>query len=827
MLDQALPPDAPRDPAEILSEVAALPPAEFTLALELLPPQLQDLAVEMHETMRAERLRLLGDLARRLEQDKLAPIIRAKKPIDARMAEDDRQYYGLDRTASKPDRKGRASDGEEQIPPGLNLTAARTNTWTARVVNMTSSGSILPGNIVPTPKPSMDGRKPRPPAPTPAPTDPAAQFPSADGMLPDPRQMAGGPPPDAQFSAIDPQAAPQPDGSVLDETAEDEDAHYAASRMDKLIKDQFAECKLPKHLRKAASDFARYGIGVVCGPYEMRPKRTRFRPVKGDGFTVYEATPEAEVKPIWRRLNPRYFFPEMVSDIADAGFAFELMLTSKRELAELAKSPGFEDFADQFAELLDKDYKFELKGDIATNLMAWNSLSPAKEAIDGRIAVWRFFGHLDETDIVACGCEVPTTDPLAGPPLMEIWFADGKILRADTMVPEGSTRLPYYVATLFEIDDTMFGGGIPYAMRDGQASINSLWRAAQHNTSVSAGPQIGYQAGIAEPTDGDLRVRGPKTWRMTKEGKEIKDALSAILIPSHAEQYLKLLEMRIQLLDEEINLPLIAQGQPDAATPTSSGLTMQMRAASVAILNVGQNCEDGWITPIFESAYHYNMVNSKDESIKGDFDCVSRLVSDNVMREIKAQHLLVLQNMRKDDPNLDLRIKPDIFYPRLAVALEQDADMFYTEAEAKVAEAEKAKNQPPDPKLILAQLEQMKAEAEIKFRDMDRQLDHQERMRELDIREKEAQSRDFVARTQLEIKMAELQQNGAQKAQDVQAKMQAEAERELTKRAGLQTADAAKQRELGANLRLEAEKLAQRDAENALEVEVEKTPRLA
>jgi len=770
------------DPAALLDRIVTLPRDQFVAALQKLPPEMHATAVELHETLMQERLRQLKDLAERLQKEKLDPIIRAKRPIEQRWAEDDRQYYGFDRRPTeKPDRKqGSNQSSEEAIPPGLNLTASRTNTWTARIVNMVCPGSILPGDITPTPKPEM--------------VDPAT-------------------------------GQPMPDAEQVEKAA-----LAAASRMNKTIRDQFAECKVPKQIRVACPDLTRYGTGIMSGPEQRLPRRTKFKPIQGEGFTVYEAVRESRPKPTWRRINLRYFFPEMVEDIADAGYCFELMLLTKRELSDLRKQPGFEAFAEAFEEILNPDYKAEIRGEIATNLTQWNSMSPAKEAIENRLAVWRFFGHIDRKDMEACGHTPAEDDEGASqePPLMELWFTDGKILRADTLIPDGTTRLPYYVTKLFSVDDTMFGGGIPYAGRDAQASINSLWRAAQHNASVSAGPQIGYQDNIGFPTDGDYRVRGPKTWRITAPDKKIDDMLSILLIPNNAAQYLELLQLRMQMYDEEINLPLIAQGQPDAATPTSTGLTMQMRAASVAILNVGQNCEDGWVTPMFESAYHYNMLHNDDPSIKGDFDCVSRLVSDNVMREIKAQHLLVLSQMKRDDPDLAMRLKPELFYPRLATAMEQDPELFRDEDEVVEAQKKAAENQPQDPKLLMVQLETQKLQMEMEARTRDRELDHIEKMRELDIREREAETREAVASRQLEIKLAELAQSADKTVAEIQASLGIESERERTKQTKIAADAAMGQHKAGMQARIEAEKLAQREAENALEVQVEAPgPRLA
>lgn len=782
------------DPAEELRRIAMLPGEELELLLPVLSPEMQQHVLDLKGELKAQRTQALRDLAKRLEDEKLAPIIRAKRPIEARWAEDDRQYYGLDRRPEKKaDRQGVPAESggdEEAIPPALNLTAPRTNTWTARIVNMTCPGSHLPGEIVPTPDPSMpDG-----PAPV------AAQDMPVDASAP---------------------GAPQQD-SV------EQRAAHAAFRMNRVIKDQFAECKLAREVRKASAYLCRWGVGVLAGPFQMKPKRVRFRQLQGPDGPIYAPVMATEAKPIWRHVNPRHFFPEMVSDIADASYAFELMLLTPRELGDLRGTAGFAEFDDAFATLLAKDYQPVVRGEIATSLTQWNSTSPCKEATENRLAVWRFFGYLDKKDMEVCGCDLEGYDVIEDtpPPLVEIWFCDGYILRADTMIPEGTARLPYYVTSLFPVDDTMFGGGIPYAGRDAQASITSLWRAAQHNAVVTAGPQIGYQDGLAEPTDGDYRIRGPKTWRMTAPGMKIGDVLSQLIIGNNAEQYIRLLELRMQMFDEEINLPLVAQGQPDAATPTSSGLTMQMRAASVAILNVGQNCEDGWVTPLFESAYHHNMVHHPDPSIKGDFDCVSKLVSDSVMREIKAQNLLVLANMRKEDPALDLRVNPDIFYPRLAIALEQDSDLFLTETEVKKRQAEMPPP-PPDPKVLAIEAQREQFQLEMQWRQLDRDLDHRERMRELDIREREAESRDRVAMLSLQAKVAEIAAAQDLTVAEMQNKLGLAMEQENTKRAQLAAADAQKDRELGMKARMKAEELAQRDSENQLEVSVETPARLA
>lgn len=760
---------APLDPAEMVAEIAQLPRDQFLLAVEALPPDLRELAEQMHEELRVNRLQLLSDLAKKLQSDKLDPIIRAKRVIEDRWAEDERQYNGLDRNIAKADRKQFADAEVEAIPPPLNLTGNRTNIWAARVINMVCPGSILPGDTVPTPDPTM----------------------------------AGGQTPQTQDNF----------------EGRRREAERRAQKMSRVIRDQFAECALPRDLRRAAHDLCKLGFGVLSGPHQRLPKRTKFKSAGvAGGLTVYQAETGSKPRPTWSYLNPRYFFPEMVKRIEDASYAFELQLLTKRELHTLSTQFGFRQFADNFAELLDPDYKATIKGEIAANLTQWNSKSSCRDAIEDRFAVWRFIGHVDQKYLQALGLSEPGE---LRPQLMELYFCEDKILYADYLIPDGVARLPYYGVSLYDIDDTMFGVGIPYLARDGQASINALWRAAQFNALVSAGPQLGYIKGRARPLDGDYRAQAPKSWEIDDtQARSINDVISALMIPNNSRDLLALLQMRIQLFDEEINLPLIAQGQPDQATPTASGLQLQMRAASVAILNIGQACEDGWITPLFESAYHWNMIYNDDESIKGDYDCVSRLVSDNVMREIKATNLLMLSSMKAQDQDLATRLKPDIFYPRLMTALEQDVDMIMTDAELQEA-AKNRPQPPPDPRLLDAETKRRQVEADIEFRRMDRELDHQERMRELDIRDREAIAREYVADRQLEVQLVEIAERSNLSLESLRTQLGMAAIKEQTK-VGIAAAreQTARARD-GQRLQAEAEKIAARERETALEVQVE------
>lgn len=734
-----------------MPDLASMGEVELVALLPVLPDHMRAAAAEILQQREEEKLSKLHDFVRKLEQKRDKCVV-AKRDVEARWAEDQRQRLGFRRVIPM-DRTGRPSE-QTKLPPGLNVTADRCAIWSARVTNMMVPGaSGQPWTVNPTPSPEL---------------------------------YAG---------EVDPEQV-----KVM--------AERAANGMREEIKDQFAACHVPKQVRMASDDLVGIGTGILCGPENYRKRKKRFRKLQAGGVSVMDVQVETQTRPAWRRVDPRYFFPEMVDCIEKARFVFEVLPMTSAELKELAETEGFEKFRSEFAEVLEK--KPEL-GEWKINVDKWNASAPFKDAVDGRYAVWKYVGYLSRDDSELLGCECVEEIDRAEQ-MMEVWFCDGKVLKAAPYVLDGSDRLPYYVVPFFRLDDTMFGGSLPWRARDAQDSIHALWAALQHNVSVSAGTVTGYKDGAVEPLDGDWAIDGPKTVRIIDpDVKDIREVFSSFQIPNNAEQILTILKFRLELFDQEINLPLIAQGQPSEAVPTSSGLAMMMNAANVVQKDIAQACEDGWLVPMLESAYAWNMLHNPREDIKGDFDCVATLTSDNVFKDIRAQRLMTLHNMRAADAELQMRVKPDVLYNQLAQALEVDASLFRTEEEVQAISQQQAQQQPQDPAMLKIQLEGQKLQSDSEFQRYDRDLDHQERMAELAVREREAQTEEFKAQMGFEAEMLKLAQNENITLADIQAKLAAMREQESTKRSAL-----------GVKARVEAEKLAQKTQADQFEVVAER-----
>lgn len=733
-----------------MSDDALIQTEQAELEAMLGDPVMQEAAAEEIRLREEQRIDKLKDLVKRKEAQRDKDV-RAKKSIERRWAEDKMQKHGIIGEA-RADRLGYPGNKDETVPPGLNLTKNRCELWTARVSNMVVPGNQIPVQMLPTPSPEI--------------IDPQTGFPF---------------PPEV--------AKPMADD--------------AAAAMNQEIKDQFAECHLAAQLRLACADFIDYGTGVITGPENFRRKRKKFKKLEGGGYSGYEMVQDAKVAPSWRRVDLRYFFPEMTDSITSARYVNEVIPMTRTQLQKLSEEPGFDQFHEQFEELLKKEDAPEL-GEWGACVSQWNKHSPTKEAIEGRFAVWRHVGSFEKKDMEACGIDCDEEDELVAQPMIELWFCEGLPLKAEPYVLDGD-RLPYYVNAFDKLDDTMFGGSLPFRARDAQDSITALWMSIQHNTAVSSGPVNFWFDGKVEPYDNDPRVLGPKNFRVIDgDVKAISDVVQTLIFPNVTEQMLKVLEFRIAMFDQELNLPAIAQGQPSEVVQTASGILMEQNAANVPQKDMAQRCEDEWITPISESAYHWNMLHNDREDIKGDFDCVASLTSDNLFREVKANRLMLIRKMAMEDPELKLRIKEERYHEVLAQCLEIETDIFRTDEEVKQLQAEQAQNQQKDPMVALK-------EQELALKGQKIEADNQIAGQKMQIAAQDSDTKREIAQMNRDQAIAELALQENITLAEIQAM--------LVKARGDQSL---KQQEMGAKARVEAEKLAAKERADAVEIAAER-----
>lgn len=589
------------------------------------------------------------------------------------------------------------------------------------------------------------------------------------------------PPPPGPPDPNDPQQQPTQGQPYTPEQLESVKRDVAAKRckaMETTIKDQFAESKYDEAGRAAIFDGCLYGTGVLCGPVLKNRSKHSFASQGGyNAQMVQAAYPCMEYVDLWS------FFPQPSRSMDECEHVFVLHIMPKRGLRQLAKQPGFD--SKQIQRLLNEEPQH---GALAQSALDRGTIRPdANIVLADRYSVWQYRGPITkdgftafieglvaqgglsqtDSDALVLSLETDQLNELD----CEVWVSQGIVIKmaVSTLAPG---ELGYYVFNYEKDPNAIFGRGVAYLCRDDQHATNQLWHAMMLNSMMSAGPQIGIRKGSLIEQGGrsnTLSADRPRVWALNDDVQDIKQALSVFIIPNVTRDIMGLYQQAKTNADEHTMTPMIAQGEPTEAVPTSSGMAMLMNAANVVMRRLAKCWDDDITIPGVGAFYDWNMANNTDASIRGDYCVIPKGASHLLIKDVQAQHIQFATQLFATNPLLAPYMKPGVFARKNIEMLDLVADeMLYTDDE--VAEQQAKQGQQPDPETLKAnaamataqaavkraEAEQSTQAARLQFERDERDLAHTERMADISARTNIQQMQVQVSQNQLSHKMAEL-----------------------------------------------------------------------
>lgn len=623
----------------------------------------EEQALDQEKVENLNALDLEGfNLHRQIEE-----VVADRALIEERWVEDYRQYLGkYDATTLKN------LEEDERSSVFVNLTRPKTDNAEGQLVDMLFPNDDKNWGIKPTPVPSLMH---------------AAQS--------DAPAVMGGQ-----------QWRYKNDGQTVTEgdlaKQEMEAARKRSGRMERHIEDQLIESDYNTEARKAIHYACILGTGVICGPEVYREEtRSWTLDKKGKAKMVTSEDP----RPKARSVLPWDFYPDMSSDCIDnAEFVFERSYLTRRRVRQLKGRSGY--LEDQLNKLLEME-----PGETRTTSTNIDELREmvgiSRSTNDNRYEIWTYRGPvskevLEEADI---DCEDGLDE------------RDGVVVMAGTVIlkvavnPKEVDRWPYYVYNWEEDDNCIFGYSVPHQMRDAQRIINSAWRMMLDNASRSAGPQLVFNGKKLRPLDGDYKIYPWKQWVNEDPTKTVSDVFQTFNFPSIQNDLGSIFQMAQQLVNQETNLPIIAQGEQGPVTPTVGGMSMLMNAANASRRNQVKGWDDNVTKPLIRAFYDWNMMFSKDDTIKGDFEVDARGTSALLIKETQTQHIMAMLDKYSGHPVLGKWLKPGNGLKKLSQAQHIPPDeLLRTEEEVEDIEQrqQEAEAQQKDPSI---QVEELRTQA--------------------------------------------------------------------------------------------------------------------
>lgn len=659
----------------------------------------EDQYAEQVESERDDLSERLSAFVGKLETEAKRRVM-ARKPVEDRWIEDLRQYHG--KYGPEVMEKMKKQEASRSF---LNLTRPKTNAMMARLWDLLFPTDDRNWGIRPTPVPEMADRSEE----VLRLADDAGET-IADLQAKAREAEAIGDMETAQALMAQMQEAEEVKSEA--EAAADElhemlaEATRRSDLMQEHIDDQLKGCSYQAEARDAIEDACKVGIGVLKGPVLAHKAKQRWERAE-DGTYVLNASPGNDAAPSAYRVDFWGFFPDPdVRRVADGEGVYERHLMNRKKMRDLAKRPD-----------IDKDAVRDLiktgptEGSVPAYIVDLNDLDEQSDvSTKDMFQVWEYTGPVDheEMDLLALAFE-RDVDPGESDPLVEmhakIWFCEGRIL-SFAVHPLDSNETVYSVYNLEEAENSPFGYGIPYLMRDPQSILNAAQRMMNDNAGLASGSQLVVNKQVVTPQDGNWTLTPRKIWiRNNAEAPANQPPFETYDIPMHQAEIANMMELSRRAIDDVTAMPQIAQGeQGTGVTKTAQGMALLMNSANVVFRRVVKNFDDNVTVPMIRRFYHWNMQFSRNEAIKGDYEVDARGSSVLLVREMQANNLMMIAQIFGDHPIWGTYLKrPDLFRQIIRAHMIPADEITKSDREIK---EEEAKTAPPDP-TIQIQIEEL------------------------------------------------------------------------------------------------------------------------
>jgi hypothetical protein len=530
-------------------------------------------------------------------------------------------------------------------------------------------------------------------------------------------------------------------------------AHQKAKKAEQIIYDWQIEAKYPKHVRKMVLRAARYGTGVMKGPFpELRKMRVVSKPAENRVVMQYKEV----LKPAFKALSPWDCFPDpdCGEDIHEGSGFFERDFAAEKTVLGLTKEPGY--FGREILQAIKEGPQKREQQNEGPN----SQTSPLK---DGRFELWYFTGTLtlEEAKAINACLNLPDEHkdirlPLKAMVPVTVTMVNDRIIKC-VHTPLDSGRLPYRFFIWEEREGSCWGIGVGEQCFMPQDMINGALRAMANN--AAAGAQIVLNKQLIVPADQSAMVYMLKLWHLSPDATvdDIRKAFGIFDIPNVTDKMIAIIMHAYLVAENSTNIPLISQGHSGKTTPDTYGAAqLQDNNANQLLRDVSNRYDDCVGEPNVEDLYEWLMADPEiDDNAKGDFQISAKGAASMAERYIQDQWLAQEYPMVQDPK---FGINPKKWYAQLRRSKHLNPeDVQYTDEEQqKLAQVPPPK--PPQVQVaeIRAQVDMEKAKAQHDRDTTYVQAETQRTQNEHMARMKELEQKLQIAMQEAQIKMEQI-----------------------------------------------------------------------
>jgi len=458
-------------------------------------------------------------------------------------------------------------------------------------------------------------------------------------------------------------------------------AMVSAKKMQKKIHDQLEEAHASKQLRSTAFEMSLFGTGIMKGPFATDKEYPNWDE-EGVYNPIIKTVPSTSHVSVWN------FYPDPdASNMDEAQYVIERHKMSRTQMRSLKRRPFFRaNVIDEVIEMGEGYVKKYWEDDLRDYQTDYDI---------ERFEVLEYWGMVDRETLDEAGVEIPDEMIELDEVQANIWFCNGRILRA-VINPFKPARIPYY-AVPYELNPySFFGVGIAENMDDTQTLMNGFMRMAVDNAVLSGNLLIEIDETNLVPGQ-DMSIYPGKVFR--RQSGAPGQAIFGTKFPNVSAENMQLFDKARVLADESTGFPSFAHGQTGVAGVgrTASGISMLMNAAAGGIKTVIKNVDDYLLAPLGKAMFSFNMQFDFDPEIRGDLEVKARGTESLMANEVRSQRLMQFLQVASN-PSLAPFAKFPYIVREIAKSMDLDPEKVTNSMEEAALQAQlMQQNAPPPP----------------------------------------------------------------------------------------------------------------------------------
>lgn len=411
-----------------------------------------------------------------------------------------------------------------------------------------------------------------------------------------------------------------------------EHAQDIADNMMKLITDQCAEGGWNRAMFGFINNFCVYPYAVLAGPIPTRRVRMQW-----SGETL---RPKYETFYEFKSISPWDFWWSPDSPDTQRGTGiFIRQRWTRQQLLDAVKMTSY--IGENIIKVLD---------DANRNDFRYHWISNNPEQTDSQVLSWRdndttidiliHWGYFSGRELSKYGV----------PGLEDNEFYNAMVTMCgrhiiQVLVEKNPTlnKRPVFTASFYTTQDRIPGESIPQRLRDVERCYETCLRYLISNAYYGSAPitEADYARVSKYMSDEDIgRIIPGSMYFSDPELGNATPAFKYYSLPNNMAAFQNALVYFMDLADRVTNIPAALHGtaQGSGANRTFRGAAMLQSNAVKAIQSAVFNIDEFVYKPLGELLYNYNMIYSKDQTVKGDCKIMARGVTALLQKETDRQN---------------------------------------------------------------------------------------------------------------------------------------------------------------------------------------------